>query len=114
MDAAAPVPENGLYRAEILATVGEISVTLAHEIKNRLAAIYGAVQVVARTLPADHPSRDVFEEVTVEIQRLDETACDLLVYARRLSIAMRKVESGRGSPSTIRLRREVLASPPGA
>src|SRR4029079_11811145 len=60
---------------------GEMSVTLAHRIKNGLAGISGAIQVLARGLPAADPRLEVFSEIRLEIDRLDETARDLVRYA---------------------------------
>lgn len=75
-----------LARASGLAIVGEMSVTLAHEIKNRLTGIYAAIQVLSRGLAAGDERRDVFDEIGHEIKRLDETALDLLRYARPVPI----------------------------
>jgi len=71
-----------LARASGLAILGEMSVTLAHQIKNALAGIYAAIQVLSRGLAAGDERRDVFDEIGHEIKRLDETALDLLRYAR--------------------------------
>jgi signal transduction histidine kinase len=65
-----------------MALVGEMSVALAHDIKNRLAGIYSAVQLLSRNLPSGDPRRAVFADVSGEIKRLDETALDLLRFAR--------------------------------
>lgn len=65
-----------------MAIVGAMSVTMAHEIKNRLAGIYSAIQLFSRSLTAGDPRQAVFEDVTGEIERLDETAEDLLRFAR--------------------------------
>jgi two-component system, sporulation sensor kinase E len=76
--------EEELFRARGLAVVGEISTNLAHEIKNRLAGIYAATQLLARSLPAGDPRIAVFHDVGQEIKKLDETAKDLLRFARPL------------------------------
>jgi two-component system, NtrC family, sensor histidine kinase HydH len=70
-----------LASARATAVLGEMAVTLAHRIKNGLAGIYGAVQVLSRDIPTSDPRRDVYEEVRREVERLDETARDLLRYA---------------------------------
>jgi len=71
-----------LARARAMAIVGEMSVTLAHEIKNRLAGIYAAIQLFSRRLAPEDAGRGVLEEVTLEVKRLDETARDLVRFAR--------------------------------
>jgi PAS domain S-box-containing protein len=76
--------EEELFRARGLAVVGEISTNLAHEIKNRLAGIYAATQLLARSLAPGDPRLAVFHDVGQEIKKLDETAKDLLRFARPL------------------------------
>ena len=71
-----------LARAGGLAMLGEMSVTLAHEIKNRLTGIYAAVQLLGRGLRPGDDRREVIDEVAFEIKRLDATAHDLLRFAR--------------------------------
>jgi PAS domain S-box-containing protein len=74
--------QDELSRARGMAIVGEMSVTLAHQIKNRLTGIYAAIQLLSRDLAPGDLRREVFDEVTIEIKRLDETARDLLRYAQ--------------------------------
>ncbi|MCC7011242.1 MAG: PAS domain S-box protein [Planctomycetes bacterium] len=74
--------EAELARARTLATVGEMSAKIAHEIKNPLAGIYAAVQVLARELPRNDPKREIFDEIGEEVRRLDQTVIDMLRFAR--------------------------------
>ncbi|HEV8114367.1 MAG TPA: ATP-binding protein [Planctomycetota bacterium] len=71
-----------LAGARGMAIVGEMSVALAHEIKNSLAGISSAIQLFSRNLASGDPQRAVFAEVSNEIRRLDETALDLVRFAR--------------------------------
>jgi signal transduction histidine kinase len=74
-----------LSRAEQLAEVGQLAASLAHEIKNPLAGIGGAIQVLRDDLKADDPRRGVLEETLRQVMRLDGTVKDLLTYARPAS-----------------------------
>ena len=74
--------EEELYRSRSLAIVGELAARVAHEIKNPLAGIYGALQLLARDLEPDDPRKEVFDNMGSEVRRLDETAQDLLRFAR--------------------------------
>lgn len=74
-----------LFRTRSLAMVGELAAKVAHEIKNPLAGIYAAVQLLSRDLAPDDAKRKVFEELGHEIHRLDETATDLLHFSRPLT-----------------------------
>ncbi len=67
---------------EKMATLGEMASAIAHEIKNPLAGISGAIQVLAEDFPANDPHRDVIIEVLSEIERLDRAVKDLLTFAR--------------------------------
>ena len=71
-----------LHEAEQLAQVGQLAASLAHEIKNPLAGISGAIQVIRANLDPGDPHWPVLGEVLRQINRLDRSVKDLLVYAR--------------------------------
>ncbi len=71
-----------LVRADRLASLGEMAAGIAHEIKNPLAGIYGAAQVLAREFAEGDPRKEVVGEMTALIRRLDNTIRDLLNFAR--------------------------------
>ncbi len=74
--------QTDLVRSQSLAAVGELAATVAHEIKNPLAGISGAIQVIADAIPSTDPRREIVSEILAQVQRLDETVRDLLVFAR--------------------------------
>lgn len=74
--------QSRLARAERLATLGEIAASLAHEIKNPLAGIAGAVQVMADEMPEVDPRKEIMHEILTQVHRLDRTVQDLLAFAR--------------------------------
>ena len=69
-------------RSEHLAEVGQLAASLAHEIKNPLAGISGAIQVIRDGMRADHPHRPIIREIIGQINRLDAAVKDLLIYAK--------------------------------
>ena len=71
-----------MKRADRLATIGELAAGIAHEIKNPLAGIAGATQVLARDFSDDDPRKQVTQEILKLIERLDTTIKDLLDFAR--------------------------------
>ena len=77
-----------LARAERLASLGEVAASLAHEIKNPLAGIAGAVRVIADELPEADPRKEIMEEILDQVHRLDKTVNDLLVFARPATPAL--------------------------
>jgi signal transduction histidine kinase len=71
-----------MERVDRLASVGEMSAGIAHEIKNPLAAISGAITVLASDFPEDDPRREVVAKVLEQITRLDKAATDLLFFGK--------------------------------
>ncbi len=71
-----------LARADRLASLGEMAAGIAHEIKNPLAGIYGAAQILSREFGPEDPRREIVSEMTSLIKRLDNTIKDLLNFAR--------------------------------
>jgi len=67
---------------EKMASIGEVAATVAHEIKNPLAGISGALQVLAEEYPESSPRREIADDVLREIDRLDKSIKDLLSFAR--------------------------------
>lgn len=76
------VMQERLSRAEQLAEVGHLAASLAHEIKNPLAGISGAIQVIREEMDLTERHRTVLDEILRQIARLDGTVKDLLTYAR--------------------------------
>jgi signal transduction histidine kinase len=106
--------EERLTRAEHMAHLGQLAASLAHAIKNPLAGISGAIQIIRGTIPAESPHRRVIDEMLAQIDRLDATVKDLLVYSRprapaRVSIDLNELIARvlnvlREEPSLRRLR----------
>jgi two-component system sensor kinase FixL len=74
--------EERLREAATLAKVGEMAAVIAHEVKNPLAGIRGAIQVIGSRLPADSRDAAVLNEIVKRIDALDGLMKDLLVFAR--------------------------------
>ncbi len=74
--------EEKLTRAEHLAEIGQLAASLAHEIKNPLAGISGAIQIIRDAMKPDDPHQPIVSEILGQIGRLDATVKDLLQYAR--------------------------------
>ncbi|MCD6526052.1 MAG: HAMP domain-containing protein [Desulfuromonas sp.] len=71
-----------MEQADRLASIGEMATGMAHEIKNPLAGISGAVTVLADDLPQDDDRRQVVQDILAQIARLNKTATDLLNFGR--------------------------------
>ncbi|MDA8091869.1 MAG: ATP-binding protein [Nitrospiraceae bacterium] len=71
-----------IAKMEKMASLGELAAAIAHEIKNPLAGISGAIQVFSEDIPGDDPRKEIMKEILTEIDRLDESVKSLLTYAR--------------------------------
>lgn len=74
--------ENQLSRAEHLASMGELAAALAHEIKNPLAGVKGAIEVILDQYDSRQPHHEILVDVMQEVKRIDRIVQDLLGYAR--------------------------------
>jgi two-component system sensor kinase FixL len=74
--------EEKLREATALARLGEMAAVIAHEVKNPLAAVRGAVQVIGSRLPAASNDAAIIKEVIVRIDGLNDLIQDLLVFSR--------------------------------
>jgi two-component system sensor histidine kinase PilS (NtrC family) len=77
--------EAQLRQSERLAAVGEMSAKMAHEIRNPLAAISGAVQILRKSVPEQESASEsgrLMDIVVREADRLSGLIQDFLRYAR--------------------------------
>jgi two-component system sensor histidine kinase PilS (NtrC family) len=87
--------EQHLRRSERLAAVGELSAGIAHEIRNPLAAISGAIQVLKPASPMQGESHRLMDIVLRETDRLNHLITDFLHYARPGPLQLEAVSVGR-------------------
>lgn len=73
--------EHKLARERHLATLGEMSAVLAHELRNPLASLKGHAQLLAEALPEGR-SRTKAERVVKEALRLEDLTSSLLAFVR--------------------------------
>jgi len=69
-------------RADRMASVGELASGMAHEIRNPLAGIQGAIQILADGFPEGDSRRQVTDEIQKQIHKLERLVKDLLNYAK--------------------------------
>jgi PAS domain S-box-containing protein len=74
--------EQRLFEQGALVKLGEMAAVVAHEVKNPLAGIAGAIQVIEGRLPEGSGERAVVGEIQARIRALNATVEDLLLFAR--------------------------------
>lgn len=74
--------QSQLQQAKQLATTGEMAASIAHEIKNPLAGVLGALQVFDAEIPADDRRKEIVREMMTQLKRANDAVNDLLNYAR--------------------------------
>ena len=78
--------------ADRLAAVGELSASIAHEIRNPLAAISGSVEVLKNDLELSDENERLMNLIIKESDRLTNLSSEFLTYARIDRTAYNKVE----------------------
>jgi two-component system sensor histidine kinase HydH len=90
--------ERARERERRLASLGEMSAVLAHEIKNPLASLKGNAQLlsqmIAKALPDNEKPRTKAERVVDEAVRLEKLINDLLHFVRTGAIKRTPVDPG--------------------
>lgn len=82
--------EEQLRATQKLSALGELSASLAHEIKNPLASIRGTAEIFLDEFPPDHPKREFVEILLKETERLNNTVDDVLQFSRQHTTASAK------------------------
>ncbi|MFQ6083918.1 MAG: PAS domain-containing sensor histidine kinase [Candidatus Aminicenantia bacterium] len=71
-----------MQRAEHLASMGEMATGLAHEIKNPIAGIKSALEIIAEEISEENSHKEIITEVLNQTERIDTIIQDLLSYAK--------------------------------
>ena len=74
--------EDKFRMQERLASIGELAASIAHEIRNPLAAISGAIQLLEAEEDSSPENKKLQDIVHREIERLNALISDFLAYAR--------------------------------
>lgn len=111
--------EERLRQADRLATLGRMSANIAHEIRNPLASLTGAIEVLAANGTAGELRERLANIVIKESGRLNTILRDFLEYARPAPLARTRVNvceiidevlvllEHRATPGTLKIAREL-------
>ena len=99
------VMEETARRQDRLAAVGRLAASIAHEIRNPLAAMRGSIQMLRSEMKDDSDHAQLMEIILRESDRLNKIVTDYLNYARPRPASMEKVDVGNVIHETLKLLR---------
>lgn len=102
--------ERELARIEQLSRFGELAAGLAHEIKNPLTGIQGAVDILIQRRSELDPDRQVLENVRREVARINGTVQMLLDRARPRPFDLRRASLTEAVQRAVHLGRHLAHS----
>jgi PAS domain S-box-containing protein len=103
--------EERLERADHLAVIGQMSATVAHEIRNPLNGIEGFAGLLEREFPPDDPRRRYARNILDGVRALNKTVTDLLQFARPTRLNLRTCRLSQIFEHTLVFLREEIRSP---
>jgi signal transduction histidine kinase len=92
-------------RADRLSAIGQLSASLAHEIRNPLASLEGAIDVLEREPGSEELRQEFLGIMRKECRRLSRLLTNLLDFARPRRPQLKKVDVGRLVESVANLAR---------
>jgi two-component system sensor histidine kinase PilS (NtrC family) len=81
-------------RQDRLAAIGRMAASIAHEIRNPLAAMRGSIQMLRTEMEGESTQTELMEIILRESDRLNRIITDFLTYARPRSLVHAKVDLG--------------------
>jgi two-component system sensor histidine kinase PilS (NtrC family) len=84
--------EHEVFTKERMAALGRLSAAIAHEIRQPLTAMTGALKELARLAPLEDDDKKLVRIVSRESQRLNQIITEFLDYSREKSYAFADVD----------------------
>jgi two-component system sensor histidine kinase PilS (NtrC family) len=97
--------EESVRRKDRLAAVGRVAAGLAHEIRNPLGAMRGAIQVLESSTPKESMQSSLMDIILKESDRLNSIITNFLGYARPAAVDFSDTDVGETIKSTLTLLR---------
>jgi two-component system sensor histidine kinase HydH len=84
--------QNQLVHREKMVALGELSNSIAHEIKNPLVSIGGFARRLYRAIPEDAPEKRYTQTIMIEVARLEKILRDIFNYTHDETIAFKECD----------------------
>lgn len=81
-----------IKRAETMSSIGELATRMAHEIRNPLHAIKMTIQILEKKFTFDESDREYFDILIGEIERLETLVREVLSFARKDQLEIKKCD----------------------
>jgi two-component system sensor histidine kinase PilS (NtrC family) len=100
-------------RQDRMAAVGRLAASIAHEIRNPLAAMRGSIQMLHSEMDSDTEQAQLMEIILRESDRLNKIVADYLNYARPRPAELKNVDISAVVADTFKLLRNSAELGPG-
>ena len=84
--------EERLREQEALARLGQMAAVVAHEVKNPIAGIRGALQVIGSRMAGEARDKPIIGEIIARLDALNGIVQDLLVFARPRELRVEPID----------------------
>jgi signal transduction histidine kinase len=99
-----------MVRAGHLASIGELAAGLAHEIKNPVAGMKGALEIIVQRTDESDPKREIFIEMLIQLEKINQVIQDLLSYSRPKDMKIGQVNPNKCTQDAIKLAKPHINS----
>ncbi len=98
-----------LRQADRLATLGTLAAGMAHEIRNPLGAMRGAVEILEQDYSADHANREFVDILNQEIVRLNRVVGKYLDYTKPQTPELRPLDANAAVRAAVDLLEKIAS-----
>ena len=99
-----------IVKAGHLASIGELAAGLAHEIKNPIAGMKGALEIFIQRTDETDPKKEIFTEMLLQIEKINQVVQDLLIYAKPKEMEINQIDPNDCMHNAIKLAKPHINS----
>lgn len=92
-----------MEKAEHLASIGELAAGLAHEIRNPIAGMKGALEIINEKTDESDQKKEIFTEILLQIEKINNIIQDLLSYAKPKEMSVSLVDPNECVKNSMKL-----------